>query len=315
MDAAARDARPSRGDPRRGGPDGQARRTAAADHGRRARQGAAGGRAAPGRRHLAGARSCGRRARTSRSSSARSAIASCSTGSSATRTRCRPTSPRSWRRRSRWSSSTTRSRSAFGELEHGPAVLMTKAGQVLGVLTQERPAGLLGSPAADALIVRSIGVDVGVRKGLDLVLMDERRVPLAVRSHVRPAEIGAFIDEFHPDVVAIDSPPRWAATGRPAGPSASSRRATSSRSTRRPRPTAAGTGSSTWMEVGVRGVPRGERARLPDVRRRIAEGPRHGGLPARDDRGAGRDASAEGRRRSACGASASCALRECGRTS
>ena len=44
--------------------------------------------------------------------------------------------------------------------------------------------------------------------------MDERRVPLAVRSHTRPEEVGALIDEFRPDVVAIDSPPRWAATGR-----------------------------------------------------------------------------------------------------
>jgi predicted nuclease with RNAse H fold len=62
--------------------------------------------------------------------------------------------------------------------------------------------------------VRSLGIDVGVAKGLDLVLMDERRVPLAVRSHTRPEEVGALIEEFRPDVVAIDSPPRWAATGR-----------------------------------------------------------------------------------------------------
>ena len=106
--------------------------------------------------------------------------------------------------------------SAFGELEHGPAVLVTKAGQVLGVLTQERPARLPGPPATDTLnrAVRSLGIDVGVAKGLDLVLMDERRVPLAVRSHTRPAEVGALIEELRPDVVAIDSPPRWAASGR-----------------------------------------------------------------------------------------------------
>jgi predicted nuclease with RNAse H fold len=53
-----------------------------------------------------------------------------------------------------------------------------------------------------------------VTKGLDLVLMDERRAPLAVRSHLRPADVGALIDDLRPDVVAIDSPPRWAATGR-----------------------------------------------------------------------------------------------------
>ncbi len=62
--------------------------------------------------------------------------------------------------------------------------------------------------------MRSLGIDVGVAKGLDLVLMDQRRVPLAVRSHVRPAEVGPLIDELRPDVVAIDSPPRWAASGR-----------------------------------------------------------------------------------------------------
>jgi predicted nuclease with RNAse H fold len=62
--------------------------------------------------------------------------------------------------------------------------------------------------------VRSLGIDVGVRKGLDLVLMDERRVPLAVRSHMRPGDVGSLIDELRPDVVAIDSPPRWATTGR-----------------------------------------------------------------------------------------------------
>jgi len=48
--------------------------------------------------------------------------------------------------------------------------------------------------------VRSLGIDVGVGKGLDLVLLDERRVPLQVI--------------LHPDVIAIDSPPKWAASGR-----------------------------------------------------------------------------------------------------
>ena len=83
------------------------------------------------------------------------------------------------------------------------------------MLDAERPPRLPGPPATDPLTrVRSLGIDVGVTKGLDLVLMDERRVPLAVRSHVHLADVGALIDEFHPDIVAIDSPPRWAATGR-----------------------------------------------------------------------------------------------------
>ncbi len=40
---------------------------------------------------------------------------------------------------------------AFGELEHGPAVLVTKAGQVLGVLTQIGPPGLPGASPTGAV--------------------------------------------------------------------------------------------------------------------------------------------------------------------
>jgi predicted nuclease with RNAse H fold len=62
--------------------------------------------------------------------------------------------------------------------------------------------------------VRSLGIDVGVDKGLDMVLLDERRVPLQVRSHVRVSDVPRAIGELRPDVIAIDSPPRWAASGR-----------------------------------------------------------------------------------------------------
>lgn len=62
--------------------------------------------------------------------------------------------------------------------------------------------------------MRSLGIDVGVDKGLDLVLLDERRVPLQVRSGVRPSEVAAIVADLRPGVVAIDSPPRWAASGR-----------------------------------------------------------------------------------------------------
>jgi predicted nuclease with RNAse H fold len=62
--------------------------------------------------------------------------------------------------------------------------------------------------------VRSLGIDVGVDKGLDVVLLDERRVPLRIGSHVRVRDIPRLIEELRPDVVAIDSPPRWAASGR-----------------------------------------------------------------------------------------------------
>jgi predicted nuclease with RNAse H fold len=62
--------------------------------------------------------------------------------------------------------------------------------------------------------VRSLGIDVGVHKGLDLVLLDERLVPLHVSSRVAVRDVTRLIRDLRPDVVAIDSPPRWAASGR-----------------------------------------------------------------------------------------------------
>lgn len=62
--------------------------------------------------------------------------------------------------------------------------------------------------------MRSLGVDVGVGKGLDLVLMDERRVPLRIVSRLGVGRIGELIDQLEPEVVAVDAPPTWASTGR-----------------------------------------------------------------------------------------------------
>jgi predicted RNase H-like nuclease len=61
--------------------------------------------------------------------------------------------------------------------------------------------------------VRALGLDVGVGKGLDLVLMDDRRVPLRVVPRVGVERLAALIVELAPDVVAIDGPPGWATTG------------------------------------------------------------------------------------------------------
>jgi predicted RNase H-like nuclease len=61
--------------------------------------------------------------------------------------------------------------------------------------------------------VRALGIDVGVGKGLDLVLLDERRVPLHVESRVGLDHLGGLIDELAPDAIAIDSPPGWAQRG------------------------------------------------------------------------------------------------------
>jgi predicted nuclease with RNAse H fold len=62
--------------------------------------------------------------------------------------------------------------------------------------------------------LRSLGIDVGVAKGLDIVLLDERLVPLHVSSRSHVDDVERLIRDLRPDVVAIDSPPRWAASGR-----------------------------------------------------------------------------------------------------
>lgn len=62
--------------------------------------------------------------------------------------------------------------------------------------------------------MRALGIDVGVSKGLDVVLLDERLVPLHVSSRIAVRDVERLILELRPDVVAIDSPPRWAPSGR-----------------------------------------------------------------------------------------------------
>ena len=100
--------------------------------------------------------------------------------------------------------------SAFGELEHGPAVLVDQGGAGPGRADQERPAGLPGASATDAAdpTVRSLGIDVGVG---ERVSTSSSWTSDGCRSRfgrtTRPEEVGALIDEFRPDVVAIDSPP------------------------------------------------------------------------------------------------------------
>ena len=62
--------------------------------------------------------------------------------------------------------------------------------------------------------MRALGIDVGVRKGLDLVLLDEDRSVLDTARRVTPAELARVVGDLGPDVVAIDAPPAWASTGR-----------------------------------------------------------------------------------------------------
>jgi predicted nuclease with RNAse H fold len=61
--------------------------------------------------------------------------------------------------------------------------------------------------------LKALGVDVAVRKGLDLVLLDEQRRVVAVESRVFPDQLAAAVRALRPDVIAIDSPPRWAPQG------------------------------------------------------------------------------------------------------
>jgi predicted nuclease with RNAse H fold len=61
--------------------------------------------------------------------------------------------------------------------------------------------------------MRALGVDVSVKRGLDLVLIDGSVEPLALRSDVTPEALPDLLREMRPDVVAIDSPPAWGVGG------------------------------------------------------------------------------------------------------
>jgi predicted RNase H-like nuclease len=60
--------------------------------------------------------------------------------------------------------------------------------------------------------VRALGIDVAVRKGLDIVLLSGSS-PVATYHGVRLEDVQPLIEESEADVVAIDSPPGWAGKG------------------------------------------------------------------------------------------------------
>jgi predicted nuclease with RNAse H fold len=62
--------------------------------------------------------------------------------------------------------------------------------------------------------MRALGIDVGVRKGSDLVMLDESLVPRETYRGVPLPVLGEVIRESEADVVAVDGPPAWAARGR-----------------------------------------------------------------------------------------------------
>lgn len=64
--------------------------------------------------------------------------------------------------------------------------------------------------------VQALGVDVAVQrgKGLDLVVLDGSRAVIAIVPRATKEDLMRLVRERHPDISAVDAPPRWAATGR-----------------------------------------------------------------------------------------------------
>ena len=62
--------------------------------------------------------------------------------------------------------------------------------------------------------MRALGIDVGVHKGLDLVLIEGGRAILDTHRRTRHEDLAALVAGLGPDVVAIDAPPAWAGSGR-----------------------------------------------------------------------------------------------------
>jgi predicted RNase H-like nuclease len=61
--------------------------------------------------------------------------------------------------------------------------------------------------------LRALGIDVGVTKGLDLVVMEDDLEPRPTWRRIGLGDLGDLIDRVRPDIVAIDSPPGWATRG------------------------------------------------------------------------------------------------------
>lgn len=62
--------------------------------------------------------------------------------------------------------------------------------------------------------MRALGIDVAVRRGLDVVLLDQDREIVDTHRSVTTDDIASVVDDAEPDVVAIDAPPAWASSGR-----------------------------------------------------------------------------------------------------
>jgi predicted nuclease with RNAse H fold len=63
-------------------------------------------------------------------------------------------------------------------------------------------------------VVVGVGVDVSVRRGLDVVVLDgDRRLVGAPLARRAPEQLEALLHELRPAAVAIDSPPAWGLRG------------------------------------------------------------------------------------------------------
>jgi hypothetical protein len=62
--------------------------------------------------------------------------------------------------------------------------------------------------------MRALGIDVSVRRGLDIVCLDDRRAPIAVAGGIDMGTLREVVARLMPDIVCIDSPPAWALAGR-----------------------------------------------------------------------------------------------------
>jgi predicted nuclease with RNAse H fold len=111
--------------------------------------------------------------------------------------------------------------------------------------------------------VRALGIDVGVGKGLDLVLIDEHRIPQRILPRVGLEHVVSSIGEMEPDVIAIDAPPAWARDGR----SRLTERILAERNIRTfatpSRARGKGNPFYDWMEVGFRVFRAAARAGFP----------------------------------------------------
>ncbi|HVW32276.1 MAG TPA: DUF429 domain-containing protein [Acidimicrobiia bacterium] len=58
-----------------------------------------------------------------------------------------------------------------------------------------------------------VGVDVSLRRGLDVVVLDGRRLVEPPAARQSPADLEALLRRLRPVAVAIDSPPAWGVSG------------------------------------------------------------------------------------------------------